>query len=271
MIKAGFENFKITWRADVFSGAPQHSSSSLFGTIGINYFASKPKVTPKSKLLTFFQKIKNLKHFGLKQTSSKKHWERVHQTQSPDDLSWYQIYPEISLRLIKSSGAEAQDSIIDVGGGTSKLVDSLLLHGYKKITVLDISGSAIAKAKQRLKEQAQNVTWIEADITTFEPQEKYSLWHDRAVFHFLTDKESRKKYISSMKKSLKTSGHLIVATFSTGGPKKCSGLKVQRYNSETLQREFGENFELLETIEEEHITPGKVKQKFIYCHFLRRQ
>lgn len=207
----------------------------------------------------------------IRRTSSKKHWERIYQNQSPDELSWYQIYPKISLRLIKSSGTEAQDSIIDVGGGTSTLIDTLVKHGYKEITVLDISSSAISKAKQGLEEQAEKVKWIEANIISFEPQEKYSLWHDRAVFHFLTDKESRKKYINSMKKSLRVGGHLIIATFSTRGPKKCSGLKVQRYNSETLQLEFGDSFELLEAIEEEHITPGKVKQKFIYCHFLRRQ
>lgn len=268
VLNAGFENFKITWRADVFSDAPQHSSAELFGTIGINFFASKPKTKGKlQKILTFVQNVKNL---SLKRSNRKNHWENVHQNKLPNELSWYEAYPEISLTLIKSTGVEPSGNIIDVGGGTSKLVDILLVHGYERITVLDISASAIKHSKERLKEQAHNVKWIETDITEFKFSEEYDIWHDRAVFHFLTDADDRKKYINTLKQSLKIGGYFIIGTFAIDGPEKCSGLDVMRYSSETLHKELGNDFELLELIETEHITPTKVKQKFIYCCFRRR-
>ncbi|MBF0553087.1 MAG: class I SAM-dependent methyltransferase [Nitrospirae bacterium] len=171
--------------------------------------------------------------------------------------------------MIKSTGAGLDANIIDVGGGASSLADTLLLNGYKRITVLDIAPSAIEKAKERLNDRVSAVKWIEADVTAATLPEDYDVWHDRAVFHFLTDAGHRKKYIDAVKKSLKTGGHLIIATFSLAGPPKCSGLDVVRYSPEALADEFGVGFELLDAIGVEHITPAKVLQKFIFCRFKR--
>ena len=200
----------------------------------------------------------------------KDHWERIYQKHSPTEVGWYQSYPERSLKLIYNTGADTDSSIIDVGGGTSTLAKHLLDKGYEKLAVLDISGNSIEKAKSQLDEKSREINWIEADVTKFSFTEQYDIWHDRAVFHFLTKAEDRKGYITSLNQALKLNGHLIIATFSLDAPPKCSGLSVVRYSSETLQSELGDNFILAEAVVEDHVTPSWVKQNFIFCRFIKR-
>ncbi len=164
------------------------------------------------------------------------------------------------MRLIAATKIGIECNIIDIGGGASKLVDFLLQQGYKNLTVLDISGTSIEKAKLRLGDKAGNIQLIEADITHCNFEKKYDIWHDRAVFHFLTAPQDRKKYIKVVRQSLKPDGHVIISTFSLSGPKKCSGLKIARYSPESLLNEFGNDFKIIETLDELHITPTNVKQ-----------
>lgn len=200
----------------------------------------------------------------------KNHWERVYKTQSPTEVGWYQAYPERSLKLINDTCAGTDCRIIDVGGGTSELSKYLIDHGYQKLTVLDISGTSINKTKAQLGEKSNNIKWIEADVTRHCFKEQYDIWHDRAVFHFLTEAEERIKYINVLNQALRFNGHLIMATFSLEGPHKCSGLSVARYNPETLQNELGGNFNLVESSIEEHKTPSGATQNFVYCRFIRQ-
>ena len=214
--------------------------------------------------------MKKLFEFLRSKRDPKKHWENAYQKESPEELSWYQDRPEMSLELIAATEVGLNHNIIDIGGGTSKLASLLVAQGYKKVTVLDIAALPIEQAKSRLGAQADKITWIEADVTNCNFAEKYDIWHDRAVFHFLTDIQDRKRYVDAVQQSLKAGGHLIIATFGLKGPRKCSGLHVVRYSPETLQNELGKNFDLVETFIEVHSTPSKVQQKFIYCHFTKR-
>ncbi len=201
----------------------------------------------------------------------KDHWERIYQKNAPTEVGWYQAYPETSLKLINNAGVSHDSRIIDVGGGTSKLAECLLHQGYKELTVLDISSHSIKKAKSQLGEKSGSINWVEGDVTSHGFKEHYDVWHDRAVFHFLTKIEDRQGYVDSLDHALKLNGHLIIATFSLEAPPKCSGLSVVRYSPETLQNELGENFNLVETLVEDHVTPSGVKQNFIYCRFIKRQ
>ncbi len=201
----------------------------------------------------------------------KGHWESVYKTKDPSCVSWYQPHLAISLKFISETGISKNASIIDVGGGASTLADDLLAQKYERITVVDLSSEALKKAKARLGNCAQEVTWIEADITkTSFPPDSFDLWHDRAVFHFLTNPEDRKKYIKTLTNSLKSGGYLIMATFSLEGPLKCSGLEVMRYSPETLSRELGERFSLLKSSKERHQTPFNTFQNFAYCLFKKK-
>ena len=177
----------------------------------------------------------------------KDHWERVYQKQSPTEVGWYQTYPVGSLKLIKNACFDKSCRIIDVGGGTSILSKHLLDQECRKLTVLDISGNSIEKAKSQLGAASNRIKWIEADATTHRFDERYDVWHDRAVFHFLTIAEDRRRYINSVNQALKRNGQLIMATFSLDGPSKCSGLSVVRYSPETLKCALGENFNLKES------------------------
>lgn len=197
----------------------------------------------------------------------KNHWEDVYTKKTPKEVSWYQIEPSVSLELIKATGINQTSKIIDVGGGASVLVDKLLEKGFQDLTVLDISSKPLQLAKERLGKLAAQVSWIEADVTEFDPPQKYDLWHDRAVFHFLTDPNDRKKYVQNMEKALNSGGHVIIATFAIDGPLKCSGLDVERYSDEKLKNELGGSFELMKSIKEAHVTPWGSKQNFIYCCF----
>jgi ubiquinone/menaquinone biosynthesis C-methylase UbiE len=195
------------------------------------------------------------------------HWEQVYQTKPADAVSWFQEHATRSLEIIRSIGATSDAKILDAGGGSSILVDDLLTGRFKHVSVLDLSASALEVARRRLGSLGQNVTWITGDILTVElPEQTYDIWHDRAVFHFLTDPADRMAYVGQVMKSVKPGGHVIVATFAPDGPEQCSGLPVARYDPDQLHDEFGPSFELLEHSSEEHKTPWGSVQHFIYCH-----
>ncbi|ROI00802.1 class I SAM-dependent methyltransferase [Chryseobacterium daecheongense] len=198
-------------------------------------------------------------------TIQKNHWEKVYQTKTPDEVSWTQEKPQTSLDLINSCALGKEAKIIDIGGGDSTLVDFLLNEGYQNITVLDISAKALERAQKRLGSQAEKVTWIEADVTEFEPKETYDIWHDRAAFHFLTQQEHIRKYLQITKESV--AGYMILGTFSINGPKKCSGLDIQQYDEPSITSLFKENFEKLSCFTEDHTTPFNTIQNFIFCRF----
>ena len=201
---------------------------------------------------------------------AKAHWENIFTSKDSSQVSWYQPHLQTSLRLIEKTGVSRGAQIIDVGGGTSSLVDDLLARGFQP-TVLDISSTALKKAQERLGLLADQVNWIEADITQVAlRQNAYDLWHDRAVFHFLTAAEDRRKYIEQVRRALKPDGHLIVATFSLDGPTRCSNLDVIRYDSDTLYSTFGAGFEFIESLHENHQTPFGTQQAFTYCYCRKR-
>jgi ubiquinone/menaquinone biosynthesis C-methylase UbiE len=195
------------------------------------------------------------------------HWDRVYSSRSPDAVSWYQPHATLSLELIKAVGAVAATRIIDVGGGASTLVDDLLAGGIGQLTVLDISAGALRVARERLGEAASRVNWIAGDITQVALETgAYDIWHDRAVFHFLTDAADRAAYVARVRRAVRPGGHVIVAAFGPEGPAECSGLPVVRYEPGALHAEFGRRFELLEHLTEQHRTPAGTVQQFVYCH-----
>ena len=198
--------------------------------------------------------------------NAKTHWDKVYRTKPPDTVSWYRAHLEHSLELIGRVAPDLSAAIIDVGGGESTLVDDLLAKGYRNITVLDISPTAIEVARKRLGELARQVTWLAADVTQAElPPRRYDVWHDRAVFHFLTAADQRAAYVRRVAESMKPGGHVIVATFGPEGPEKCSGLDVVRYDADSLHDEFGAHFRLMESATELHQTPFGTTQQFLYC------
>jgi trans-aconitate methyltransferase len=194
----------------------------------------------------------------------KQHWETVYQQKQPDEVSWFQTHPEYSLELIHATGMAKNQPVIDVGGGASRLVDKLLEAGYQDVSVLDIAAAALAHAGNRLGERATQVTWLESDVTAFAPPRQYALWHDRAVFHFLTDAGDRAKYLAVLHRAILPGGHVIIATFAPDGPDKCSNLPVERYDAEKFQATLGKGFRLLETRSEAHRTPANKIQHFLY-------
>ena len=199
--------------------------------------------------------------------NTKTHWEHIYETKAPTQVSWYQEHARYSLQFIQNTGVQKTDHIIDIGGGASTLVDDLIADGYQHISVLDVSGTALQLARQRLDERAEDVNWIEADITQADlPAQAYDLWHDRAVFHFLTQPADRHRYVEAVRHAVRTGGHVIVATFAPDGPNRCSGLDVIRYSPESLHNEFGEGFELMDSTRETHHTPFGTEQRFIYCY-----
>ncbi len=199
-------------------------------------------------------------------TSKKNHWEHVYESRSPQQVSWYQAEPGVSLHFIRAAGISHDAAIIDVGGGASVLADRLLDEGFSNITVMDISPSALAHARQRLGKMAGAVKWLEADVTSFRPKQQYMLWHDRAVLHFLTQKQERQKYVHALNEGLAPGGHLIVASFAKGGPERCSGLPIVQYDAARLLGELGPGFSLISERTEHHTTPGGGDQKFAWFH-----
>lgn len=195
------------------------------------------------------------------------HWENIYASRRVDEVSWFQKRADLSLGLIGAARVPLSASIIDVGGGASRLVDDLLRCGYTALTVLDISASALRAASRRLGSRASDVQWLEADIKEASlPRHAYDLWHDRAVFHFLTAPADRLAYVDTVVRAVKPGGHLIVATFAEDGPEQCSGLPVMRYTAAQLHGEFGEKFELVRHAREAHRTPAGKIQHFVYCH-----
>jgi ubiquinone/menaquinone biosynthesis C-methylase UbiE len=200
----------------------------------------------------------------------KAHWESVYSTTGETGVSWYQSEPRLSLELIRAVVPLAGGRIIDVGGGASVLVDRLLDLPFGRIAVLDISETALNQAKSRLGERAERVEWISADVTEIPDLGTFDVWHDRAVFHFLTDPADRRKYVELARRTLPNDGHLIIASFADDGPKRCSGLEVCRYNAETMGAELGAGFSLVREARETHTTPGGSSQAFFYGVFRRR-
>ena len=201
--------------------------------------------------------------------NSKTHWETVYQTKAANEVSWYRAHLDKSLSLIERAAPDLNATIIDIGGGEATLVDDLIERGYQHLNVLDISQAAIDTTKQRLGTVADRVNWLVADIVTADlPSQQYDLWHDRAVFHFLTLLAQRAAYVRQVLDAVKPGGHVIIATFGLDGPEKCSGLEIVRYDSESLQAELGDRFQLLETSIELHQTPFNTTQQFLYCHYL---
>ena len=201
-------------------------------------------------------------------SDAKRHWNEVYASKPVTEASWYQEHAQASLRLIAATGIAPDGAIVDVGGGASTLVDDLLARGYSNLSVLDLSAAALQVAQARLGPLAANVHWIEADVTHAAlPQHAYDVWHDRAVFHFLTDAQARARYVETVTRSVKPGGHVIVATFADDGPDMCSGLPVVRYSAQQLQAAFGDAFVLQHHEKESHVTPGGPVQSFVYCHF----
>lgn len=200
--------------------------------------------------------------------NKKNHWETVYETKNPDQVSWTQELPKTSLDFIHSFGLAKNAKIIDIGGGDSKLVDYLLDSGFENITVLDISAKALEKAKNRLGNKAKNVNWVVSDITEFEPNTSFDIWHDRATFHFLTTAEQIAKYMDTARKFV--TGYMTIGTFSNNGPTKCSGLEIRQYTEQTLTGELKNGFEKIRCITEDHTTPFNTTQNFLFCSFKRQ-
>jgi SAM-dependent methyltransferase len=199
----------------------------------------------------------------------KEHWNEIYETKGADDVSWFQRSPSISLSLIQASGVEPSTGVIDVGGGASALAEHLLEAGYFNLAVLDISAAALTHARERMGANAAKIEWIEADITRFAPSRQFGVWHDRAVFHFLTDHSDRRSYIDAMTRALLPGGHAIIATFALDGPENCSGLEVVRYDAPAIAAELGDGFKLVEQVDETHHTPWDTEQRFSYFHFAK--
>jgi len=200
----------------------------------------------------------------------KEHWEDVWARKKSNEVSWYQQEPKTSLELILSIQPSKDASIIDVGGGDSRLVDKLLQLGFQNITVLDVSAKALERAKERLGKRAQLIKWIECDVRNFDSDDQYDIWHDRVLLHFLTSDEDLKNYVELTKRHVKTGGYLIISTFSTKGPKMCSGLDTKQYSEESMKKLFSNGFDPVKSFEEEHVTPFGKSQIFT-CNVFRKR
>jgi SAM-dependent methyltransferase len=198
------------------------------------------------------------------------HWEKVYQSKAPDDVSWHQVRPAVSLALIERAGIAQDAGIIDVGGGASTLVDHLLKAGYSRLAVLDLSRAALEHSRTRLGGDAALVEWMVTDVTEFTPPHPFALWHDRAVFHFFTEATDRRKYVEALRRTVSPGGQVIIAAFAPHGPEKCSGLEVCRHDAASVCVELGAEFELLEQVEETHRTPWATEQAFGYFRFRRK-
>jgi len=202
--------------------------------------------------------------------SKQTHWDTVYGTKAVTDVSWYEARPVRSLEIIQTTGLAPTDPIIDVGGGASFLAEELLTLGYRDVTVLDLSAEVLQKLRERLGVRAAAVTLLQQDVTTFQPTRQYALWHDRAVFHFLVQREDREGYIRALRQGLRPDGHLIIATFGPAGPERCSGLPIVRYDAQALAAEFGSDFKLIASSLAVHLTPWGAEQQFLYCRFDRQ-
>ena len=195
------------------------------------------------------------------------HWNNVYNTKSENEVSWFQPYPKTSMEFIELFNLPLEANIIDIGGGDSHFVDALLDEGYQNIGVLDISATALEKAKLRLGEKARQVHWVVSDVTEFIPPVQFDFWHDRAAFHFLTNEEAINKYVSIAEKGIKENGYLILGTFSENGPTRCSGLEIKQYNETSMSAGFEVAFNRIKCISEDHPTPFNTVQNFLFCSF----
>ena len=199
----------------------------------------------------------------------KLHWEKIYDEKNEDEVSWFQKETNESTKMIQSAGIE-NPKIIDVGSGRSKLLKNLIEIGYNHLTYLDISESALEKSKEFLGEQSNKVRWISKDILSFMTDEKFDIWHDRAVFHFLNEENLIRKYIEIVEKNISESGHLIIGTFSENGPLKCSGLDVRRYSEKVIEKLFNRSFKLIDSFYYDHVTPFNTTQNFLFSHFIKK-
>jgi SAM-dependent methyltransferase len=199
--------------------------------------------------------------------SRRAHWENVYTTKGENEVSWFQENPAPSLELIALADLSTDADIIDVGGGASRLVDDLLVRKFRRLTVLDLSGAALAAARERLGDRADEVQWVVADVTKWEPAQIYDLWHDRAAFHFLTDHADQSAYVDRLKKAVKPGGHVIIGTFAPDGPERYSGLPIVRHDAGTLATILGDEFVLIDTRRHDHATPWGAVQRFQFSTF----
>lgn len=197
------------------------------------------------------------------------HWEAVYSTKGESDVSWFQQDPATSLALMESAGATPASSVIDIGGGASRLVDALLARGHGDVTVLDLSAAALATVRRRLGLASGGFQGIVTDVTTWQPRRRYDVWHDRAAFHFLTDAADQAAYVAALQAALPSGGHAVIATFALDGPERCSGLPVMRYDGVRLAAVLGDDFERLETLAHSHMTPWGASQSFQFSLFRR--
>jgi cysteine desulfurase len=202
-------------------------------------------------------------------SSSRVHWQKVHEQKAAEEVSWHQAHPTPSLDLISRTGAGRDARIVDVGGGASRLVDALLDAGYERVTVLDIATAALERARRRLGSRGGSVAWVSSDVTAWQPDGSFDVWHDRAVFHFMVRREDRDAYRAALRRALRRGGHAIIATFATDGPDRCSGLPVARYEPEGLAAELGTDLRLVESVRDEHVTPSGKVQRFQFSLFVR--
>lgn len=198
------------------------------------------------------------------------HWETVYRTKGEADVSWFEETPALSLDLLRIVGAKPSSSIVDIGGGASRLVDALLARGFRDLTVLDLSAKALAVARRRLGDRASAVNWVAADVTEWEPEHRYDIWHDRAAFHFLTTQAQQRAYVDRLERGLRGGGHAIIGTFALDGPEKCSGLPVARHDSASLAALLGEGFVLVDARRHDHVTPAGAVQRFQFSTFRRK-
>ncbi len=197
------------------------------------------------------------------------HWEGVYETKAETEVSWFQERPATSLALIAATGLGPDARMVDVGGGASRLVDHLVEKGWRSVTVLDIAAAALDRARRRLGERANLVQWLVADVTAWSAPPSFDLWHDRAVFHFLTEPADRAAYAKTMAAAVPSGGHAIVGTFALDGPERCSGLPIQRYDADGLAGQFSAHFDLADARTEDHLTPAGKVQKFQFCRLRR--
>jgi SAM-dependent methyltransferase len=202
--------------------------------------------------------------------SRQAHWDGIYGARSITDLSWYEPHPGKSLELIRATGVQPADPIIDVGSGASFLIDDLVEAGYLDLTVLDISAEVLKKLRARVDPRTAALSFLRQDVTAFRPPRRYALWHDRAVFHFLIQREDRERYVDVLRRALIPGGHVVIATFGPSGPQRCSGLPTLRYDDKALAAELGDDFGLVDSSLAVHRTPAGVEQPFLYCRFDRR-
>lgn len=197
------------------------------------------------------------------------HWQNVYQNRDERDVSWFEESPAISLELIQATGVGVAGPIIDIGGGASRLVDALMREGFRAITVLDLSEKALAASRQRLGAQAAQISWIVADVTTWQPTETFDVWHDRAAFHFLTDPADGAAYAARVQKAVRPGGNVIIGTFALDGPERCSGLPVTRHDAASIGQVLEKSFKFIETRRHDHETPRGDIQRFQFSRFQR--